>query len=411
MNHPRAAQVALEPLERKKAELVASGAWCEAWAVLLPMTTKGWDSKTKLLVQAVAAKDVLAPGRKPTPMDISESIQRASSLVVGAKLRPATDFARTEVGRRALAATGILKGCTVERPWPFSEFERNFAEITSNLAGLLFKEVFRGMVRQERNKVLVAPPALASESARARLRTPVGGSSPLADLFRRGYCVVDGCLDAAESRALYDHYSTQLRTGVLSHVSKDACNVGCASALLPVRDDERRAQFGAEPPAVKKAFELMAGLADDVDAAAGGLELMVPGNVMVAVYPPDGSKYVPHSDWYSHETYNYRFLSCLLYFNPDWTEDDGGHLRMHLDRRPKHAPADGEPGALTDLLPAPGRLVLFFARTVTHEVLPAKLRERWAYTLWVERLPKGPPPKRKPRPEGPAYDPAGERVG
>ena len=120
---------------------------------------------------------------------------------------------------------------------------------------------------------------------------------------------------------------------------------------------------------------------------------------------------MPHSDWYSHETYNYRFLSCLLYFNPDWTEDDGGHLRMHLDRRTKHAPADGEPGALTDLLPAPGRLVLFFARTVTHEVLPAKLRERWAYTLWVERLPKGPPPKRKPRPEGPAYDPAGERVG
>ena len=101
---------------------------------------------------------------------------------------------------------------------------------------------------------------------------------------------------------------------------------------------------------------------------------------MVAVYPPDGSKYVPHSDWYEHESANYRFLSCLLYFNPDWEKDDGGALRMYLD------------GGATDVLPKAGRLVVFFSRTITHEVLPSLRRSRWAYTLWTERLPTKPPP-------------------
>ena len=117
---------------------------------------------------------------------------------------------------------------------------------------------------------------------------------------------------------------------------------------------------------------------------------------------------MPHSDWYSHEATNYRFLTCLLYFNPSgrrgktprrasrrprrsWDTDvDGGGLRLHLERG-----VDGFDGTNphVDVAPKAGRLVVFFARTITHEVLQAHVRNRWAYTLWVERMPGDDPPR------------------
>lgn len=53
---------------------------------------------------------------------------------------------------------------------------------------------------------------------------------------------------------------------------------------------------------------------------------------------------------------------------------------LHLG--PENAPTARK----EDIAPLAGRLVVFFSRTVPHEVAPSKRRDRWALTLWVERV-------------------------
>ena len=68
-----------------------------------------------------------------------------------------------------------------------------------------------------------------------------------------------------------------------------------------------------------------------------------------------------------------RALTMLLYLNPGWdAAADGGCLRVHSPRF----------GA-RDISPTLGRVVLFDARRVWHEVLPSAKR-RLALTQWID---------------------------
>jgi SM-20-related protein len=88
-----------------------------------------------------------------------------------------------------------------------------------------------------------------------------------------------------------------------------------------------------------------------------------------ALYPP-GAFYRRHRDRFVDD--DARVISCVLYLNEDWSAQDGGALRMHLD--------DGE----RDILPAGGTLACFVAEQFEHEVLPSA-RERLAVTGWFRR--------------------------
>ena len=88
-----------------------------------------------------------------------------------------------------------------------------------------------------------------------------------------------------------------------------------------------------------------------------------------ALYPP-GAFYRRHRDRFRDD--DARVISCALYLNDDWSAQDGGALRMHLDQ--------GE----RDILPAGGTLVCFLAECFEHEVLPAA-RPRLAVTGWFCR--------------------------
>ena len=70
-------------------------------------------------------------------------------------------------------------------------------------------------------------------------------------------------------------------------------------------------------------------------------------------------------------------MTAILYLNKDWQpEQDGGCLRLyHLHGN----------GAFTDVAPESGRIVVFQACAVEHEVLPAH-KQRWAMTAWVPTL-------------------------
>lgn len=89
--------------------------------------------------------------------------------------------------------------------------------------------------------------------------------------------------------------------------------------------------------------------------------------VHMTVYP-EGSFYKRHLDQFKKD--DHRKLSVILYLNTDWSEEQGGQLRMYLS------------GHTKDFLPVAGRLVIFRSDEIEHEVLPAT-RERLSITGWI----------------------------
>lgn len=88
---------------------------------------------------------------------------------------------------------------------------------------------------------------------------------------------------------------------------------------------------------------------------------------------PQGGYYKPHLD--RHRDTQARVVSAVLYLDPGWTEDDGGQLRIYSDR------VAGVQGPSFEILPEPGKLVLFLSGEIWHEVLPAH-RPRHSLTGW-----------------------------
>ena len=91
-----------------------------------------------------------------------------------------------------------------------------------------------------------------------------------------------------------------------------------------------------------------------------------------AVYPP-GAFYRKHLDQF--QTDSRRTLTCILYLNSSWHDDDGGQLRIYLDEE--------NPDSFLDVLPTGGTLVTFLSSRYWHEVLPAT-RERISLTGWFK---------------------------
>jgi len=91
----------------------------------------------------------------------------------------------------------------------------------------------------------------------------------------------------------------------------------------------------------------------------------------LAVFPP-GARYTAHLDRFADA--RHRLVSVLLYLNDDWSPEDGGSLRLHLDPAPR------------DVLPVGGTLVAFLSGEISHEVVPAK-RERWSVAGWFTARP------------------------
>ena len=89
-----------------------------------------------------------------------------------------------------------------------------------------------------------------------------------------------------------------------------------------------------------------------------------------AIYPP-GAGYQKHLDQFIGK--EERKVSCILYLNDSWHSDDGGQLRMYLDKK--------EDKRFIDITPQAGTLVVFLSSDFLHEVLPAK-RERMSITGW-----------------------------
>lgn len=88
-----------------------------------------------------------------------------------------------------------------------------------------------------------------------------------------------------------------------------------------------------------------------------------------------GASYRRHLDRLSGS--DVRVFSTVLYLNEEWTDDDGGQLRIHLPD-----------GGTRDVLPRGGKLIVFRSEQFEHEVLPSR-RERLSFTGWFRRRPLG----------------------
>lgn len=94
-----------------------------------------------------------------------------------------------------------------------------------------------------------------------------------------------------------------------------------------------------------------------------------------AMYPP-GSFYLRHLDQFQHV--KYRVVTTILYLNDQWSEEDGGALRMYL-------PQENGEEVLMDVYPEGGKLVVFLSGEIPHEVLPTK-KERISITGWFRDI-------------------------
>ena len=94
-------------------------------------------------------------------------------------------------------------------------------------------------------------------------------------------------------------------------------------------------------------------------------------HAMLAEYPGRGSRFVRHVDNTGRDG---RRLTVLCYLNPDYVGEHGGALKVY--------PADDVDGARGEAVaPAGGKIAMFYADQIPHEVLPSH-RERHSFTVW-----------------------------
>lgn len=88
-------------------------------------------------------------------------------------------------------------------------------------------------------------------------------------------------------------------------------------------------------------------------------------------YPGNGALYLKHLDALPGR--NTRRVTALLYLNPGWQPEHGGHLRLHVE-------------PLRDVEPLLNRLVVFSSERIEHEVRPS-FASRLAATAWYRVTP------------------------
>ena len=110
---------------------------------------------------------------------------------------------------------------------------------------------------------------------------------------------------------------------------------------------------------------------------------------VLTCYPGGGSRYIRHID---NPNRNGRLLTAIYYLNLEWTEADGGTLRIFppaltgaasataAQPEPEPELEEEEPAAVVE--PIGDRLLLFFSDTrCPHEVMPTH-GQRYAITTW-----------------------------
>lgn len=188
-------------------------------------------------------------------------------------------------------------------------------------------------------------------------------------LAEQGWCVRPGFL--APERV------TELATLTRQRQATGALHPAGMGAGQPVRNPGERGDHiqwleGHDPhPAVQAYLADMEALRHTVNRSLfmGLMDL----ECHLAWYGP-GAGYRRHLDRFRDD--DRRALTAIVYLNPDWRDEDGGHLRFWTD------PDGMGPDQL--IPPLGGTLVTFLSDRFWHQVLPAR-RDRLSVTGWFRR--------------------------
>jgi SM-20-related protein len=200
----------------------------------------------------------------------------------------------------------------------------------------------------------------------------------LDQITNHGFCVMDNFLSPSVIDTLASEVLV-LQDSALLH----AANTGRAQTTMnnKFRGDSIYWLNEAEAsPAQQTYFDEMERLRYGLNRHLYlGLDLL---ESHLALYPI-GAGYQKHLDRFKandNSQLPQRQISCILYLNKDWLEEDGGYLRLYLNADDA---TDGivATASSLDIAPIAGRLVMFLSDTFYHEVMPAN-RARMSLTGW-----------------------------
>ena len=188
---------------------------------------------------------------------------------------------------------------------------------------------------------------------------------------------VQGAADAMGALLREMHQSGALQPGRTKPGEVDAKSRGDLMAWVPAT--------AAQPAALRALLSALDNLVLDLAkqpclAADLGAVSLLRAEAQCTCYPGGGSRYVRHTDDARRCS---RRLTCILYTNPEWTDADGGALRLHVKGGAVKRGGRGvKGGGVVDVLPMHNRLVLFWSDArVPHEVRPTHA-PRYAVSVW-----------------------------
>lgn len=189
--------------------------------------------------------------------------------------------------------------------------------------------------------------------------------SIIENIAKQGYAIVEHFLSPQEVKALVAQANALKSAGEMHKAS-----IGIAKKeSAEIRGDFIHWIEEGQASAGEAAYlQAMTALQQDINQAffLGLFEL----ESHFAIYPP-GAGYQKHLDQFIGK--EERKVSCILYLNENWSADDGGELKMYLDKQ--------DETNFIEIAPNAGTLVVFLSADFLHEVLPAK-RERMSITGW-----------------------------
>lgn len=211
---------------------------------------------------------------------------------------------------------------------------------------------------------------------------PQLGAAALAQLQRDGFLVVEGFAPGAVVDA-FNRDIDELRA------DKRFAVAGVGEARQNRVDDTVRVceqcfvyPRGKQSRDLQLLYSWIEGLRTDLHAG-GGMPLDGLLTEGLLAYYPNGGYYRRHLDAGPGTNFAQRAWSYLIYLNKDWSEADGGKLRIFTDGGGEEAPV-GAPPSFVDVSPRAGTLVVFDSSRVPHEVLETTSPRR-AVVGWFSR--------------------------
>jgi len=206
------------------------------------------------------------------------------------------------------------------------------------------------------------------------LSTHTANLEQLADRIAEcGFCIIDNFLDDTSASALAHEARSLKQTAAMNEAGIGREHLAINKSI---RGDSiywlnETGATEAQQSYFKQMEDLRLTLNRQLYLGLFGLECHL------AIYPT-GAFYKRHLDCFATQSSNkpQRKISCIVYLNHEWRDEDGGKLRLYLNETDELNQEKS-----IDVSPLAGRAVVFLSDTFYHEVLPAS-KERISLTGW-----------------------------